>query len=115
MAKKRRHNARTCRLIDPPVRGNVATQPPIVETIEETTMENLPDDIRVRIESDMRRLAKLQTSRRQIVGALGRYECVDRTYLYAAERNSVARRVKMWRRQMVEHGLDAALLCGECR
>ena len=78
-------------------------------------MENLPDDIRARIEFDMQHLDKLQTSRRQITAALGRLECVDRTYLYAAERNAVARRVKMWRRQMVAHGLDCALFCSECR
>jgi len=78
-------------------------------------MNILPDDIRTRIEFDMQRLAKLQVSRRQITAALGRYECVDRTYLYADERNAVARLVKMWRRQMVEHGLDCALMCSECR
>ncbi len=78
-------------------------------------MTTLPDDIRARIEFDMSHLAKLQTSRRQITAALGRLECVDRTYLYAAERDAVARRVKLWRRQMVEHGLDAGLMCSECR
>ena len=78
-------------------------------------MENLPDDIRARIEADMQWLAKLQVSRRQITAALGRYECVDRTWLYKRERNTIARRIKMWRRQMVEHGLDAALMCSECR
>ena len=78
-------------------------------------MNTLPDDIRARVEYDMSRLAKLQVSRRQITAALGRFECVDRTWLYKAERDAVARRVKMWRRQMVEHGLDCALLCSECR
>jgi len=78
-------------------------------------METLPDDIRARIEFDMGRLAKLQTSRRQIAAALGRFECVERTWLYAVERNAIARRVKLWRRQMAEHGLDAALLCSQCR
>ena len=78
-------------------------------------METLPDDIRARVEADMQHLAKLQTSRRQITAALGRLECVERTYLYAAERDAVARRVKLWRRQMVEHGLDCALMCSECR
>ena len=78
-------------------------------------MTTLPDDIRARIEFDMGRMRQLQTSRRQITAALGRYECVDRTYLYAAERNAVARVIKMWRRQMAEHGLDCALLCSECR
>ena len=78
-------------------------------------MNTLPDDIRVRIEYDMGRMRQLQTSRRQITAALGRFESVDRTYLYAAERDAVARVIKMWRRQMVEHGLDAALMCSECR
>ena len=78
-------------------------------------METRPDDIRARVEADMQHLAKLQTSRRQITAALGRLECVERTYLYAAERDAVARRVKLWRRQMVEHGLDAGLMCSECR
>ena len=78
-------------------------------------METLPDDIRARVEADMQHLDKLQTSRRQITAALGRFESVDRTWLYKRERDAVARRVKMWRRQMAEHGLDCALLCSECR
>ena len=78
-------------------------------------MTTLPDDIRVRIEYAMARLDGLQRARRRIVAGIGRSECVARTWLYAAERNAVARLVKMWRRQMVEHGLDCALMCSECR
>ena len=95
--------------------GN-AVLPPNAETpSEKTTMKTLPDDIRVRIEYDMGRLRQLQTSRRQITAALGRYESVARTYLYKRERDAVARLIKMWRRQMGEHGLDCALMCSECR
>ena len=78
-------------------------------------METLPDDIRARIEFDMQRLDGLQRARRRIVAALGRRECVARIYLFKAERDAVAKVVKQWRRQMGEHGLDAGLLCSECR
>jgi len=78
-------------------------------------METLPDDIRAQIEFDMQRLDGLQRARRRIVAALGRRECVARIFLFRAERDAVAATVKLWRRQMVQHGFDAALLCSQCR